>query len=286
MRHALLTWLGISFHGSNKALDTISDVVAYAGSIGLKVDGNAVRRPHAPKELPFFGNHFEIYPDHMGNHERLFAQFGSVIKTVNMGTTTYLTNDPRVSEAALGESEYFSKITSAASHLLHFMRDETALFLCDTSAPAFHTVHKFIPPSMTPNAVRQHTGNMQQAIAQSFAVFDELDTQDQAFHVYQYMFKLAGQIIYRIVLGLDVSHFQAVDTPAHDIIHLLGEYMALMKKTSLSPPWYRYLPYGNHRRLAAVKQRAWALVDAAIDAAARTRPSTRLRSTRRVSQTT
>jgi cytochrome P450 len=201
----------------------------------------------------------------MGNHERLFAQFGSVVKTVNMGTTTYLTNDPRVSEAALSESDYFTKITSDASHPLYYMRDETALFMCDTSAPAFHIAHKFIPPSMTPNAVRQYTGNMQQAIEESFSVFDELDAQDKAFHVYQYMFKLAGQIIYRIVLGLDVGHFKTIDAPAHEIIHLLGEYMSLMKKTSLSPQWYKYLPYGNHRRLAEVKKRAWTLVDEAID---------------------
>jgi cytochrome P450 len=263
----VLTCVGISLHGL-ETLNTIGDVIAYRGSVGLKVDGNSIRRPHAPKELPFFGNHFEIYPDHMGNHERLFAQFGSVIKTVNMGTTTYLTNDPRVSEAALSESDYFTKITSDPSHPLYSMRDETALFMCDTSAPAFHIGHKFIPPSMTPNAVRQYTGNMQQAIEESFSVFDELDEKNQAFHVYQYMFKVAGQIIYRIVLGLDVRHFDTIDTPAHEIIHLLGEYMSLMKKTSLSPQWYQYLPYGNHRRLAEFKKRAWALVDEAIDNAA------------------
>ncbi|ATY65882.1 Cytochrome P450 [Cordyceps militaris] len=255
---------GITLHGSDTLL-TIADVIATARSIGLKVDGCPIREPYAPRELPIFGNHFEIYPDHMGNHDRLFLQFGSVIKTTNMGTINYLTNDPRVSEAALSESDYFTKMTSDPSHPLYYMRDETALFMCDTSSSALHIAHKFIPPSMTPNAVRQYAGNMQQAIEESFSVFDELDRQGKAFHVYQYMFKLAGQIIYRIVLGLDVGHFNNIDTPVHEIIHLLGEYMSLMKKTSLSPQWYKYLPFGNHKRLAEVKRRAWALVDAAID---------------------
>ncbi|XWW98482.1 hypothetical protein V2A60_006482 [Cordyceps javanica] len=258
---------GITLHESGTLLTT-ADVMAATRSIGLKVDGCPIREPYAPRELPFFGNHFEIYPDHMGNHERLFARFGSVIRTANMSTTNYLTNDPRVSEAALSESDYFTKATSDPSHPLYYMRDETALFMCDTSSPAFHIAHKFIPPSMTPNAVRQYTGNMQQAIQESFSVFDELDRQGRAFHVYQYMFKLAGQIIYRIVLGLDVGHFKDIDTPAHEIIRLLGEYMSLMKKTSLSPRWHGYLPFGNHRRLAEVKRRAWALVDEAIDKAA------------------
>ncbi|KID75473.1 Cytochrome P450 monooxygenase alnD [Metarhizium brunneum] len=255
----------ISLHGSADILETIENVIDHQGKIGLMVDGSPIRAPHAPKELPFLGNHFEIYPDHMGNHDRLFTQYGSVIKTVNMGTTTYLTNSPSVSEAALSESEYFTKTTSDPSHPLYHMRDSTALFMCDTSSPAFHLAHKFIPPSMTPNAVRQYTPNMQQAIEECFSVFDELDRQDKAFHVYQYMFKLAGQIIYRIVLGLDVGHFKTIDTPAHEIIYLLGEYMLLMKKTSLSPQWYKYLPFGDHRRLQEVKKRAWALVDEAID---------------------
>ncbi|KAJ4341111.1 hypothetical protein N0V95_007331, partial [Ascochyta clinopodiicola] len=144
------------------------------------------------------------------------------------------------------------------SYPLCYMRDETALFMCETSAPAFHIRHELIPPSMTSNAVRQYMGNMQQAIKASLSVFDELDAQGEAFHVYEYMFKLAGQIIYRI----------AIDTPAHEIIHLLGEYMSLMKKTSLSPQWYKYLPYGNHVRLTQIKKRLWALADEATDKAA------------------
>lgn len=258
---------GISLHDSSGGLDTVGGVLGSHGKIGLKIDGCPVRSPFGPPALPVFGNHLEIYPDHMGNHDRLFARYGSVIKTVNMGTTTYLTNDPRVSEVVLSESDFFTKTTSDASHPLHYMRDSTALFMCDTASPAFRLAHKFIPPSMSPVAVRRYTANMRQAIEESFSVFDELDRQGKAFHVYQYMFKLAGQIIYRIILGLDVGHFETVDTPPHEIIRLLGEYMSLMKKTSLSPQWFRHLPFGDHRRLAEVKARAWALVDEAIDKA-------------------
>ncbi|KAK3934590.1 cytochrome P450 [Diplogelasinospora grovesii] len=257
----------ISLHSSHGNLDTVDHVLECSSKVGIKVDGSSIRSPFCPKELPLFGNHFEIYPDHMGNHDRLFARYGSVIKTVNMGTTIYLTDDPRVSEVVLSESEFFTKTTSDPSHPLYYMRDSTALFLCDTSSPAFHVAHRFIPPSMSPKAVRRYTKNMQQAIEESFGVFDELDKRGLAFHVYQYMFKLAGQIIYRLVLGLDLGHFKTVDTPPHEIIHKLGEYMLLMKKTSLSPKWFKYLPFGDHRRLAEVKRHTWALVDEAIDKA-------------------
>jgi hypothetical protein len=54
--------------------------------------------------LPFFGSFFEISPDHLGNHYRLFGKFGPTIKTTNMRKTTYLTDSPEVAQVALMES--------------------------------------------------------------------------------------------------------------------------------------------------------------------------------------
>ncbi|KAI2628552.1 cytochrome P450 [Hypoxylon sp. NC1633] len=257
----------VSFHSSTGNLNTVESILSHDSPIKVKVDGNPVRDPFSPREFPIIGNYMEIFPDHMGNHERLFAKYGGVIKTVNMGTTIYVTGDPRVSEVVMSESEYFTKKTSDPSHPLYFMNDQTSLFMCDTDSPAFHISHKFIPPSMSPKAARRYTGSMQQAVQESFGVFDELDRQDKAFNTYQYMFKVAGQIIYRICLGIDVKHFEDIDTHPHEIIHLLGEYMVLMKKNSLSPQWYKYLPFGNRRRLEEVRKRLWSRVEEAIEKA-------------------
>ncbi|KAI8960758.1 putative cytochrome P450 [Daldinia sp. FL1419] len=256
----------ISFHDCNGVnIDTIESVLGHGSSIRVKVDGKSIRSPFSPKELPVIGNYLDIYPNHMGNHERLFTRYGSVIKTVNMGTTVYLTNDPRISELILSENEYFTKATSNPSHPLHFMKEETALFWCDSNSPAFEVARKFIPPSISPKATRRYTGNVQEAIEESFCVFDELDKRGKAFHVYQYMVKMASQTIYRICVGSGLGHFRDVDAPLHDIIHDLGDYMALLKRTSLSPLWYKYLPYGDHCRLARVKKRIWAQISNAID---------------------
>lgn len=224
-----------------------------------------MREPPGPKPIPFVGSHYEIYPDHVGNHERLFARYGPVIKVVNMGVTQYLTNDPDVSRYVLSESEYFTKTTSDPKHPLYYMRDNTALFTCDSDAPIFPLAHKFVPSSMSPKAVRHYSPIMQLAVERSFNAFDELDRQDLAFNCYQYMFKLAGQVIYRIVLGMDLDHFVTIDSPPHEIIRLLGEYLILMKKVQLRPQWYSYLPFGAGKRLAWVKDRIWSLVDHAIE---------------------
>lgn len=181
-----------------------------------------------------------------------------------MGTTIYITNDPRVSEVVLGETDYFTKATSDPSHPLHYMSDQTSLFSCDTASPAFKGAHKFVPPSMSPKAVKNFSPAMQNSAEACFSVLDELDSKQQAFHVYQYMFKLAGQIIYRVVLGLDVQHFQSPNTPPHEIIRLMGHYLELLKQTSLSPQWYKYLPWGKVRQVDQVRQRLAVLVEAAV----------------------
>ncbi|KAM0812549.1 putative Cytochrome P450 [Seiridium cardinale] len=245
-------------------LATLGEVKLHDGKIGIKIDGREIQPPRGPHEFPYVGNHFEIHPDHVGNVSRLLKRYGGVVKTSNMGTTIYVTNDPRVSEVILGENEFFTKTTSDSSHPLFYLKDNTALFACDTDAAAFKVSHKFIPPSMSPKAVRQHLPAIQRAVQDSFRAFDELDDKDLAFHLYQYMFKLGGQIVYKVVLGLDVGHFDSVDSKPHEIIHLMGSYLSLMKQTSLSPQWYKYLPFGKYRQLAHVRNRLWGRIDDAI----------------------
>lgn len=238
--------------------------VAQNGRVSLVVNGQRVKEPRGPRELPLVGNHFELYPDPKGNYTRLFDSYGSVVKTTNMGTTIYITNDPDVSEVVLGESEYFTKSTSDPSHPLHYMGDQTSLFSCDTASPDFKRAHKFIPPSMSPKAAKNFAPAMQRSVEACFGVLDTLDSNQQAFHVYQYMFKLAGQIIYNVVLGLDMQHFQSPNTPPHEIIRLMGHYLELLKQTSLSPQWYKYLPWSKASQVDQVRQKLYVLVEAAV----------------------
>ncbi|KAJ5972287.1 uncharacterized protein N7479_002205 [Penicillium vulpinum] len=251
----------LSFHGESGVLSTMDEIRQTTTKIGVRVDSQIIREPLSPPEIPIVGNYFEIYSDHIGNHDRLFRRYGSVIKTVNMGTTVYFTNDPRVSEIVLGENEFFTKTTSNSNHPLFWMNNNMALFTCDTAAPAFKLAHRFVPPSMSTKATKHYVPTLQRAVEASFAVFDELDERQQAWHTYQYMFKLGGQIVCKVVLGQDVGHFDTVDTHPHEIIRLMGEYLALMKQTSLSPPWFKYLPFSSLRRLYIVEERLWALID-------------------------
>jgi cytochrome P450 len=212
------------------------------------------------------GNHYEIYPDPLGNYDRLFARYGPMIKTVNMGTIIYHTNDPEISRVVLREGDLFTKTTSDPSHPLFYMNEQAALFTCDSASPAFPISHKFVPPAMSPRAMAHHAPLVQEAARSMFNVLDELSDKALAFNVYQYMFKMGGQVIFRVIVGQDLEHFRTLNTPPTLAIRLFGEYLKLMKKTSLRPRWYGALPFGDPARLRAVRAQLFNTVERAMDA--------------------
>ncbi|RHZ67153.1 uncharacterized protein CDV56_108734 [Aspergillus thermomutatus] len=238
----------ICFHNGSTPLEKVDDLLD-CEAVGITIAGHPVREPQQPVGILGFGNHFEIYPDHLGNHQRLFNRYGAVIRTDNMGRVTFLTNDPDITALAFREGEYFTKNPSAPDHPLFGIRDQTALFLCDTDSPAWQEAHKFIPPSMTPRAVRHYTPLLQRSVEKVFKVLDTFDETGEAFNVYQITSKLASQVICQLVLGVDLHHFDAVDSPTHRIIVLLQRYLTLNRRVQTKGAWYSYLPFGMFTNL-------------------------------------
>ncbi|KAJ5190678.1 Thromboxane-A synthase [Penicillium cinerascens] len=248
-------------------LSTLKDVQETKDTVEVRATRyEAVREPPGPRLLPFVGNHYELYPDVLGNYDRLFSLYGPMIKTVNMGTTIYHTNDPEIARHLLREDKLFTKSTSDASHPLHYMSDQDCLFTCDSASPAFVPSHKFVPPTMSPRAVAHFMPLIQDATQSIFTVFDELAESDLAVNVYQFMFKLAAQIIWRVVLNQDLKHFETLKTPPSLPIRLFGQYLSLMKKASLQPQWFKYLPFGDASRVKAVRQQVLDICEDAMSA--------------------
>lgn len=258
----------IELHGRRHGpLETIHEVRLCDGAVELRTAEHAsVLEPPGPRALPVVGNYYELYPDPLGNFDRLFARYGPVIKTVSMGTTIYQTNDPDVARFVLREGDAFTKATSDVSHPLFYMQHQQSLFTCDSDSPAFAPSHKFVPPALSPRAVAHHTPLIRAAARSIFPVLDQLAGRDEAFHVYHYMFKLAGQVIWRVVVNQDLEHFRAADTPPAPTIRVLGEWLHLMKKLSLRPQWYGRLPFGDPARKRAAQAQLWADVEKAVDA--------------------
>jgi len=224
-------------------------VLAHNGPIGIIVDGHKVRPVPGPKGLPIVGDYYGIFPDHLGNHQRLFDQYGPIIRTELMGKVVYQTNDPTIASIVMRESEYFTKLITEDHPLSGLKMQEAGVFLADTETEAWKVTHKFLPPALGPKAVRHYAPTMQQTIESAIPVFDELDRRGEAFNVYQYMLKLGAQAVGKIVLGLDFKHFKSPESPPHEVVMRVAEILALNKKVCSGGAWYAKLPFGDPARL-------------------------------------
>ncbi|CAG8934053.1 unnamed protein product [Penicillium salamii] len=260
---------GIGFQSEETTLSTPTDILANEEPIAISIDGKAVKEIPGPKGLPFVGNFFEVYPDHLGNHQRLFEQYGPIIQTTNMGRTVYHTNDPELSAIVFSESDFFTKRISEGHPLHPIKNQEAGVFLGDTDTPEWRAAHKFLPPAFGPKAVRHYAPTMQETVEDAFSVFDELDERGEAWNVYQYMLKLGSQAVGKLVLGMDFKHFSAVDAPPHELVYRIAESLELNKKVTARGDWYAKLPFGDPKRLRDARYRIIEMVNESIDNASR-----------------
>lgn len=249
-RPCLTLYLGIDFLTADEdPLPDVSDVLAHDGPVGIIVDGHKVREIPGPKGLPIVGDYYGIFPDHLGNHQRLFDQFGPIIRTECMGKVVYQTNDPTLAAIVMRESEYFSKRITDDHPLSGLKMQEAGVFLADTETEEWKVVHKFLPPALGPKAVRHYAPIMQKSVESALPVFDELDRRGEAFNVYQYMLKLGSQAVGKIMLGLDFKHFETPEAPSHEMVLRIAEILALNKKVCSRGAWYARLPFGDPAQL-------------------------------------
>lgn len=246
---------GVGFVSPEVALTTVAEVLAAADPVAITIDGKAVREVPGPTGLPFVGNYFEVYPDHLGNHQRLFEKYGPIFRTNNMGSVIYHTNDPRLANIVFAESDFFTK-KLIEGHPLHPIKNkEAGVFLGDTDSPEWREIHKFLPPALGPKAVRHYAPTMQATVEDSFRAFDELDEKDEAWNVYSYMLKLGSQAVGKLVLGLNFNHFTSATAPPHEMVIRIAQTLELNKKISAMGSWYAMLPFGPPQQLRVAKER-------------------------------
>ncbi|EGU77405.1 hypothetical protein FOXB_12085 [Fusarium oxysporum f. sp. conglutinans Fo5176] len=240
---------GVGFVHDDRRLNVVSEVLDKEEPIAVSVNGNAIRDVPGPAGIPYFGNYLEIYPDHLGNHQRLFEKYGPLFVTNSMGNRLYQTNSAELSNIFLAEDHYFTK-DIVPGHPLHPIKNQEAgVFLADTDTEQWRLAHKFLPPALGPKAVRHYAPTMQRTVEQSFKVFDELDEKGEAWNVYQYMLKLGSQAVGKLVLGMDFAHFEEVDSPLHEMVLKIAENLELNKRVSSMGAWYAKMPFGDPKKV-------------------------------------
>ena len=261
---------GIGFQDPKaSALEDLDAVLDCDEDIGITIDGQPIRDPAGPEGLPVIGSYYEVFPDHLGNHARMFQTYGPLIQYNTMGKNNYLTNSPAIATVAFQESAFFSKEITA-EHPLAGIKDNRALFIGDTDTEAWRQAHKFIPPAMSPKAVRHYTPLMEATVRESFKVFDQLDEQDESWNVYQYMLKMASETVFKFALGYNAHQFDSPDSRLDELVVLIAQSLALNKKVTSRGSWYAKLgaiPYTSANELRNITSKLWSILNEAIDKA-------------------
>ncbi|GAB7334986.1 hypothetical protein MBLNU13_g06854t1 [Cladosporium sp. NU13] len=239
---------GVAFQTGESELSELREITDSTVPIGITVDGHSVRDVPGPQGLPWVGNYFEVYPDHLGNNQRLFDKYGPIFRSTNMGKTVCQTNDPAIGQIAFTESEFFSKEINDDHPLKPIKQEAAGVFVSDTSNP-WKLVHKYLPPALGPKAVRHYSGKMNDECRVSFPVFDELSERGEAWNAYQYMLKLSSAAVGKIVLGQDFHHFESVDSSLHRLPLAMAELLVINKKIASMGEWYAHLPFGDPKKL-------------------------------------
>lgn len=143
---------GVAFQAGESELSELHEVTDSNVPIGITVDGHSVRDVPGPQGLPWVGNYFEgikflrygkaatdtaiaVYPDHLGNNQRLFDKYGPIFRSTNMGKTVCQTNDPVIGQIVFTESEFFSKEINDDHPLKPIKQEAAGVFVSDTSNP-------------------------------------------------------------------------------------------------------------------------------------------------------
>lgn len=219
-----------------------------------------MRDPPGPQGLPLLGSHCAVYPDHIGNHQRLFDQYGPVMQTTVMGRTVYHTNDPVVTAHVFSETPFFTKDINKDHPLYGVKSPHAGVFLTNTHTDTWKKVHKFFVPAFSPKAVDHYTPTMQTTVEKSYHIFDTLEQQGNAWNAYNYMLKMSSQLVGQLWLEEDFGQLDHIDSPIHPVPLNILKLLGLNKKVTSWGDWYTWLPFGDPKRLRETWHRVGHLV--------------------------
>ncbi|KAF7295213.1 FAD-binding FR-type domain-containing protein [Mycena indigotica] len=224
-------------------LDTV-DAILGEKTVALLISGKKVRPVPGPTGgLPIIGSYGEIYPDFIGNYQRLLSKFGHIVHVSYLGKDVYLTDDPDCASYVLSESEYYSKLVGD-NHPLFPLKSSipNGLFTADSTNPAWSTSHKFMMTAMGAKAMRNYVRIMDNTANRLVKCFDEICEKEQSVDAFGWGLRVAGQTIGEVAVGMDFGMVTNSDSSIARIFHIIGENLALAQTLFRKGRVYRALP--------------------------------------------
>ncbi|KAJ7875532.1 cytochrome P450 [Mycena olivaceomarginata] len=244
----------LSFHESADADTTPSDLrvletvdlVLAERTVSLLISGKKVRPVPGPTGgLPFIGGYSEIYPDFMGNYQRLLRKYGHIVHV-----------------GYLGKGEFFSKRIGANHPLFPLkMTFANGLFTADSSDPEWSTSHKFMMTAMGARAMRNYVRTMDRTAIHLVKCFDELLARQKSFDAFPWGLRAAAQTIGEVGVGIDFKMLDNADSSVADVFVLLGLNFRLAQTLFRRGSIYRALPNPERRAQKATEHKLATFVD-------------------------
>ncbi|KAJ7464205.1 cytochrome P450 [Mycena galericulata] len=259
----------VSFHKS-AAPDTIPgdlellatvDAVLKERTIAILISGKKVRPVPGPSGgIPFIGGYSEIYPDFIGNYQRLLTKYGHIVHVSYIGKSVYLTDDPDCAGIVLSEGEFYSKQIGDNHPLFPLkMSIPNGLFTADSSNPTWSTSHKFMMTAMGARAMRNYVRTMDRTANRLVNCFDQLLAKGESFDAFPWGLRAAGQTIGEVAIEADLKMLDSADSEIANIFHVISTNLQLAQTLFRKGRVYRALPNPEIRgqRVAAAEANAF-----------------------------
>ncbi|KAJ7037772.1 cytochrome P450 [Mycena alexandri] len=229
-------------------LDRI-DAIMIEREVAILVSGRKVRPVPGPTGgIPFIGGYSEIYPDFMGNYQRLLSKYGHIVHVSFLGKSVYLTDDPDCAGVVLSEGEFYSKQIGENHPLFPFkMTLPNGLFTSDTSNPAWPTSHKFMMTAMGAKAMRNYVRSMDHTAGHLVQRFNELLEGDQSFNAFPWALRTAAQTIGEVAVGIDFKMLDSTESSIADIFNLITRNLEAAQGLFRKGRIYRAFPNPERR---------------------------------------
>ncbi|KAF8133597.1 cytochrome P450 monooxygenase [Mycena galopus ATCC 62051] len=233
----------ISFHEFADTETTPSDLKALE-TVDVILEEHAVQPVPGPTGgIPFIGGYSEIYPDFIGNYQRLLRKYGHIVHVGYLGKDVYLTDDPDCAGVVLSEGEFFSKQVGEGHPLFPLkMTFENGLFTANSNDPEWSTSHKFMMTAMGAKAMHNYVRTMDHTASRLIKCFDELLGRGKSFEAFPWGLRAAAQTIGEVGVAIDFNLLDSADSSVADVFVMLGENFRLAQTLFRRGSIYRALP--------------------------------------------
>ncbi|KAK7041988.1 FAD-binding FR-type domain-containing protein [Favolaschia claudopus] len=261
----------ISFHRSASPETATSDLqvldsvelIIKERSVAILISGKKVRPVPGPTGgIPFIGGYSEIYPDFLGNYQRLLSKYGHMVHVSYLGKSVYLTDDPDCAGVVLSEGEFYSK-EIGDNHPLFPLKSSlpNGLFTSDSSNPSWSTSHKFMMTAMGAKAMRNYVRTMDHTANRLIKCFDEILNKGDSVNAFFWGLRAAGQTIGEVGVGMDLKMLDSADSQIANIFQLIGRNLGLAQTLFRKGSFYRALPNPERREQKMMETQVISFVD-------------------------